>query len=396
MPESIIIQVGQCGNQIGQKFWEKAVTEHASYNKNQIFDESFSTFFRNVDSRNGISNISFEKKEKIVELRGRGILVDMEEGVINQIKNSFVGELFDNNQIISSNSGSGKDKNKNNRNKVLNFLTGNNWAVGYNVYGKEFNDLIIETVRKQTEYCDGLQSFFLISSLGGGTGSGLGSYINELLCTEYPEVFKFSSVIFPAKNDDVITSPYNSVLALNKLINHVDCVLPIENNSLLDIFEKIEKSNPDFSQSSLATNVEELKKNKKLKNFDGMNNIVANLLNNLTSSMRFEGKMNVDINDITTNLVPFPRLKFLLSSMTPLYTLKDVRVAPRSIDQMFLDAFTKETQLIKTDGKSGTYLACALIVRGQGIALSDIRRNIDKISKSLKFVSWNQESWKTG
>jgi tubulin epsilon len=53
------------------------------------------------------------------------------------------------------------------------------------------------------------------------------------------------------------------------------------------------------------------------KPWDGMNGIAANLLLNLTSGMRFEGALNVDINDITMNLVPFPRLKFLLSSMSP-------------------------------------------------------------------------------
>jgi tubulin epsilon len=39
--------------------------------------------------------------------------------------------------------------------------------------------------------------------------------------------------------------------------------------------------------------------------------------------------MNVDISDIITNLVPFPQLNFLFSSMTPLCHLADVRIAPR-------------------------------------------------------------------
>ena len=49
-----------------------------------------------------------------------------------------------------------------------------------------------------------------------------------------------------------------------------------------------------------------------------MNSIVAHLLSNLTSSMRFSGKLNVDLNEITMNLVPFPKLHFLMSSMSPL------------------------------------------------------------------------------
>lgn len=68
-----------------------------------------------------------------------------------------------------------------------------------------------------------------------------------------------------------------------------------------------------------------------------MNGIAASMLLHLTSSMRFEGPMNVDLNEITMNLVPFPRLHFLQSSMAPLYALKDVgKLAgrPRAMDQV--------------------------------------------------------------
>ena len=69
--------------------------------------------------------------------------------------------------------------------------------------------------------------------------------------------------------------------------------------------------------------------NAKAKPFDTMNNIVANMLLNMTSSSRFEGSLNVDVNEITTNLVPFPRMHYLVSSLSPLYALADVRVPPR-------------------------------------------------------------------
>ena len=119
-------------------------------------------------------------------------MVDMEEGVINQIKNSPLNKIFDERQIVYSNSGSG-----------------NNWAVGYKTYGTEYHEVLLDSIRKEAEYCDSLQSFFMISSLGGGTGSGLGSYICEMLADEFPEVYRFSNVICPSANDDVVTSPYN-------------------------------------------------------------------------------------------------------------------------------------------------------------------------------------------
>jgi len=37
------------------------------------------------------------------------------------------------------------------------------------------------------------------------------------------------TAVFPSEDDDVVTSPYNSVLALQQLTEFADCVLPIEN-----------------------------------------------------------------------------------------------------------------------------------------------------------------------
>lgn len=237
-------------------------------------------------------------------------------------------------------------------------------------------------------------------------GSGLGTYILGLLEEYFPEVYRFTSCIFPSEDDDVITSPYNSVLALRELTEHADCVLPIENEALMDMCAKMDRataSSGGVQFSSLADtglpssssagsaivngsrlsdsiDLRELEhlymkggggskrsapaqsskkraatntttttaakpKSKQASQatsaFGEMNNIVARLLTNLTSSMRFEGSLNVDLNEITTNLVPFPKLKFLLSSMSPMFATADPRQQPRRLAQMFSDAFQK-------------------------------------------------------
>lgn len=165
-------------------------------------------------------------------------------------------------------------------------------------------------------------------SIGGGTGSGLGSYVTEILKDEFPEVYRFVTAVFPSEDDDVVTSPYNSVLALHQLIEFADCVLPVENQALIDICSKINegskvKARPGSAVSAGAAVAASRKP------FDTMNNIVANMLLNLTASPRFEGSLNVDINEITMNLVPFPRMHFLVPSLTPLYALADVHCPPR-------------------------------------------------------------------
>jgi len=71
---------------------------------------------------------------------------------------------------------------------------------------------------------------------------------------------------------------------------------------------------------------------KKVNNFEKENSIVANVVNNLTCSMRFEGDLNVDLNEITMNMVPFPKMHFLQSSISPLYNLINPKLLTRNID----------------------------------------------------------------
>ena len=160
----------------------------------------------------------------INDLKARAIVVDMESGVINnKILNGELKDIFESRQCISDNSGAG-----------------NNWACGHHEYGPLYKDEIEERVRQAVEKCDSLQGFFFLHSIGGGTGSGLGTFILQDLADLYPSVFRFSTCVFPSNDDDVITSPYNSMLALNMLIDHADCVLPVDNQALFDIVSRVD------------------------------------------------------------------------------------------------------------------------------------------------------------
>jgi tubulin epsilon len=121
-----------------------------------------------------------EGKGKIRMLKARAVLVDMEEGVVSELLSGPLGEVFDNRMLITDVSGSG-----------------NNWAVGNKTYGTKYHEKIVETLRKSAELCDCLQSFFILHSMGGGTGSGVGTKILEILKDEFPEVYR--SVFFPRR-----------------------------------------------------------------------------------------------------------------------------------------------------------------------------------------------------
>ena len=62
----------------------------------------------------------------------------------------------------------------------------------------------------------------------------------RLLADEFGDIHRFVSCVYPSSDgDDVITSPYNSVLAMNCLTQFADCVLPIENQALMDICDQV-------------------------------------------------------------------------------------------------------------------------------------------------------------
>jgi len=377
MPREIItIQVGQCGNQIGSAFWDLLLQEHAKHLKSPIFDESMSSFFKNCDSKTGkILPGGNGTPQPIQNLKARSVVVDMEEGVLSQLLKSKIGELFDEHRLITGVSGAG-----------------NNWAHGFNEYGPQYREDLIESLRRAAEECDSLQSFFLMHSLGGGTGSGLGSYILtcKKLCLlivledNFPNVFRFTASVFPSEDDDVNTSPYNSLLSSTKLIEHADCVLPIDNESLARLVASTNKGKP----------VEDSKEAKK-KAYGDMNSIIAHLLSNLTCSMRFPGSLNVDMNEITMNLVPYPRMHFLLSSISPISSIKKSSSIPKSLDQIFLDSLHRDNYLIECSPEHGKTTAMGFLLRGS-VKFSDVSRNIEKIAKKVNMIDWNTEGYKYG
>ena len=48
-------------------------------------------------------------------------------------------------------------------------------------------DSVLDVVRKEAESCDCLQGFQLTHSLGGGTGSGMGTLLISKIREEYPD-----------------------------------------------------------------------------------------------------------------------------------------------------------------------------------------------------------------
>lgn len=96
--------------------------------------------------------------------------MDLEPGTMDSVRAGPFGQLFRPDNFVFGQSGAG-----------------NNWAKGHYTEGAELVDSVLDVVRKEAESCDCLQGFQLTHSLGGGTGSGMGTLLISKIREEYPD-----------------------------------------------------------------------------------------------------------------------------------------------------------------------------------------------------------------
>ena len=208
----VTIQLGQCGNQIGHLLHSTLLLDALEAKKHgheNYCEVSIDRFF---SCRKGI-------------LYPRTVLVDMETKVIHRSLEQARAEKlweYDSSCIYSRKMGSG-----------------NNWANGYCHYGTVVRDDIMEMVRKQTERCDYFAGFIVMMSVAGGTGSGVGARVTELLHDEYPHVFSLNQVVWPYASGEVIVQDYNTLLTLSHIYDASDAVLVVRNDNIHKICSRL-------------------------------------------------------------------------------------------------------------------------------------------------------------
>jgi tubulin alpha len=146
--------------------------------------------------------------------------------------------------------------------------------------------------------CSSLQGFLIFHSFGGGTGSGFGALLLERLSTDYGKKSKLEFAVYPAPRvSTAVVEPYNAVLSTHSTIENSDCTFLVDNEAVYDICRR----ELDIPRPS----------------YDHLNRLIAQVVSSITSSLRFDGALNVDLNEFQTNLVPYPRIHYPLISYAP-------------------------------------------------------------------------------
>lgn len=352
MREVISLHIGQAGVQVGASCWELYCLEHGLQpdgtlaGKTTPDSSSFSTFFNETG------------RGKYVP---RAVFFDLEPSVVDTIRTGPHAKLFNPDQLLN-----GKED------------AANNYARGHYTIGKEFVETVCDRVRKLTEQCEGLQGFLVFHSVGGGTGSGFGSLLLERLSVDYGKKSKLDFCVFPSPQISTsVVEPYNSVLSTHSLLEHTDVAFMLDNEAIYDICrDKLGLEKPTYRN---------------------LNRLIAQVISSLTASLRFDGALNVDINEFQTNLVPYPRIHFLLCSYAPIISPQRAQHEKLTVPELTNAVFEPQTMLAKCDPRHGKYMAVCMMYRGD-VVPKDVSASIAKVktNRSIHFVDWCPTGFKCG
>jgi len=280
-------------------------------------------------------------------------LVDLEPGTMDAVRAGPYGQLFRPDSFVFGQSGAG-----------------NNWAKGHYTEGAELIDSVLEVVRKEAAGCDCLQGFHICHSLGGGTGSGMGTLLLSKVREEYPDRMMCTFSVVPSpKVSDTVVEPYNATLSVHQLVENADEVCVIDNEALYDIcFRTLKLTTPSYGD---------------------LNHLVSTVMSGITCCLRFPGQLNSDLRKMAVNLIPFPRLHFFLVGFAPLTSRQAQDYRQVSVPELTSQMFDSKNMMAACDPRHGRYLTASALFRGK-IATKEIDEQMLNVKNknSSYFVEW--------
>ncbi|XP_034619731.1 LOW QUALITY PROTEIN: tubulin delta chain-like [Trachemys scripta elegans] len=193
---AVWLHVGQCGNQIGEEWWQILTRENVPHAEADRYP------FCSPDGKLS------------------AICVDSEPKVVRKLQKQVKSGSFRKNNLIVGKRG-----------------RGNNWAYGYHglhsANEKNLLERTMESLRKEVERRDCYCGTMLFHSLSGGTGAGLGSRLCEAIRDENSLGQILTVTVAPHQAGESPLQHYNSLLCLSWLQRHVDGVLLFQNDAVL-------------------------------------------------------------------------------------------------------------------------------------------------------------------
>eukprot|EP00741_Cyanophora_paradoxa_P024505 tig00022075_g23660.t1 len=162
---TVVLQVGQCGNQLGGEWWRLVQA-----------DASASRSFIDSDGK------------------ARCVLIDSEPKVIQGLLKGYYKSGYWEPSAGAGAGGGNVDEEERN--------------------GRSLVGRAMAALRREAERCDWYQGCVLLHSIGGGTGAGVGSRLVEAVREEYPPNYITAVSVAPFLQGETPTQSYNALLTI--------------------------------------------------------------------------------------------------------------------------------------------------------------------------------------
>lgn len=232
----------------------------------------------------------------------------------------------------------------------------------------ELVELALEATRREVERChEAHLGTVMLHSLGGGTGSGLGTRLLEEFRDTFPSSLILAVSVLPITVGENPLQSYNSLLALSSLQELADGVVLYENDRLLAMAERV--------AGKVAVGSDPLAGGASLASMNAV--IVRDLVPFLCPA---SPAMPFDLGSLLSSVCPMPTHRFVQAFSAEL-------AAPCEPRQL-LDSLGRTMPRVAKD--SGSVLAAHAVVRGsQGQQASDANAlGADLLDRMGGSVAW--------
>lgn len=120
-------------------------------------------------------------------------------------------------------------------------------------YMDSWDDSILDKISRAIDMIEydslsTFEGFLLLQSAAGGTGSGLGARLSEILKAEFPKKTLLNIAIWPHSRGEVIVQNYNTALTMGSILNSSDGIVVIENDMAKQVCQtKLNIKLPSFA-----------------------------------------------------------------------------------------------------------------------------------------------------
>lgn len=279
----LTIQFGQCGNQLGHDLFSKISADLKSSNTGVSYKANYEYTESTIEKWFG------EMTERAQNF-ARAILVDTEEKVVNKIsKVTNASWTYRTSNIICQSSGG----------------CANNWAYGYKINSQRLSNAVLNVTRQELEKLDCFQGFLLLLSSAGGTGSGIGSRMVEILRQEYETKSIVAAIVLPFTFGEVCTQNYNTILTLAEFSDEADLSVLFENQQMHAMSTSLLKN----SNTTLCD----------------INSIISE---NLLAAFQPTNNARYDMNFLISKIAAHPNFRFVTIKSTPYVPATSLQYEP--------------------------------------------------------------------